>query len=62
LSNPTTRRWKSIDKMLADGSLRVVVGDTRPLIEMTELHQVDQADGRFGKLAPPSTDLVFSPS
>lgn len=45
--------------MIVDGSLTVVVGDTRPLAEVAELHNMLEQGGPLGKLVAtisPSTD------
>jgi NADPH:quinone reductase-like Zn-dependent oxidoreductase len=37
-------------EMMADGSLKVIVGDTRPLDQVAELHAIGEAGGPIGKL------------
>ena len=35
---------------MADGSLKVIVGEKRPLEQMAELHAIGMAGGPMGKL------------
>lgn len=50
LVEPDYASLERLAEMLAAGTLRVIVGDTRPMAQIDELHQIGQAGGPFGKL------------
>ena len=50
LVEPDYAALEQIARLLETGSLRVVVGDTRPLAQMAELHAIGEAGGPVGKL------------
>jgi len=50
LVEPDYASLERLADMMADGSLRVVVADTRPLAQMDELHQIGQLGAPLGKL------------
>ena len=50
LVEPDYAALESVARMMADGSLRVVVGASRPREEMAELHAIGGAGGPLGKL------------
>ena len=41
---------EQLAQMLDDGSLRVLIGETRPLAQIAELHTIGEAGGPMGKL------------
>ena len=50
LVEPDYAALEEIARMLEAGTLRVVVGDTRPLAQIAELHEIGEAGGPMGKL------------
>lgn len=50
LVEPDYASLERIARLLSDGDLRVVVGETRPLSKMAELHAIGEAGGPVGKL------------
>ncbi len=51
LVEPDYSTLEQIATMLENGALRVVIGETRPLPDIGELHKIGEAgDGPIGKL------------
>ncbi len=50
LVEPDYAALEEVARMLDAGTLRVVVGDTRPLTQIDELHGIGEAGGPMGKL------------
>jgi NADPH:quinone reductase-like Zn-dependent oxidoreductase len=50
LVEPDHTALAAMAEMMVSGTLRVVVGATRPLAQMAELHAIGEAGGPFGKL------------
>lgn len=50
LVEPDHAALEEVAAMLEAGTLRVIVGDTRPLEQMAELHAIGEAGGPMGKL------------
>ncbi len=51
LVEPDYAALEEVAQMIEAGTLRVVVGDTRPLTQLAELHEIGEAGGPMGKLA-----------
>lgn len=50
LVEPDHAALEEVARMLEAGTLRVVIGDTRPLAQIDELHTIGQTGGPMGKL------------
>jgi len=50
LVEPDYASLEAMAAMMAEGTLKVLVGATRPLAQMAELHAIGEAGGPFGKL------------
>ncbi len=50
LVEPDYASLETMAQMLADGRLRVVIADTRPLEQVAELHAIGESGGPMGKL------------
>ena len=50
LVEPDYASLEKVAAMLENGTLRVVIGDTRPLAQIAELHAIGEAGGPMGKL------------
>lgn len=50
LVEPDYASLEKLGAMMAAGSLRVIVGETRPLAQMAELYEIGKAGSAFGKL------------
>ena len=50
LVEPDYAALETLAAMMADGTLTVVIGETRPLEQMAELHAIGEAGGPLGKL------------
>lgn len=50
LVEPDYAALEAVARMIESGTLRVIVGDTRPLARLSELHEIGETGGPFGKL------------
>lgn len=50
LVEPDYAALEAIAEMMADGSLKVIISETRPLDQMADLHAIGEAGGPIGKL------------
>ena len=50
LVEPDYAALEEVARMIEAGALRVIVGDTRPLAQIAELHAIGEAGGPMGKL------------
>ena len=50
LVEPDHAALEAVAQMIEAGTLRVVVGDTRPLAQLADLHEIGEAGGPFGRL------------
>jgi NADPH:quinone reductase-like Zn-dependent oxidoreductase len=50
LVEPDYASLEKIAAMMSGGSLKIIVGESRPLEQMAELHEIGKAGGPFGKL------------
>ena len=55
LVEPDYAALEAIAAMMSNGSLKVIVGDTRPVRQMAELHAIGQAGDQWANSLPPST-------